>query len=47
MKNSTTTAVILKALDRQLKSLLVKDLKNFKSAQSKTNTQPTKQLMAA
>lgn len=47
MKNSTNTAVILKALDKQLKSLLVNDLKNFRSAQRKNNTQPTKQLMAA
>jgi hypothetical protein len=38
MKNANQTAVILKALDRQLKALLENDLKNFKSAHNK-NTQ--------
>jgi hypothetical protein len=32
MKNSTKTQVLLKALDIELKSLLSKDLKNFKAA---------------
>jgi hypothetical protein len=47
MKNSTQTTVILKAFDLELKALLVKDLKNFKSAQSKNNQDANKQLMAA
>ncbi|MDB5135598.1 MAG: hypothetical protein JWP37_2201 [Mucilaginibacter sp.] len=47
MKNSTQTAVILKSLDLELKALLKKDLKNFKSAQSKNNQHAGKQLMAA
>ena len=31
MKNSTNTAVILKAIDMELKTLLKKDLKHFKT----------------
>jgi hypothetical protein len=47
MKNSTQTTVILKSLDLELKSLLKKDLKNFRVAQSKNNQHAGKQLMAA
>ena len=47
MKNSTQTTVILKSLDLELKAIIKKDLKNFRSAQSKNNQQAGKQLMAA
>ncbi|HZX57983.1 MAG TPA: hypothetical protein VFE54_04635 [Mucilaginibacter sp.] len=47
MENSNHTAVILKALDIELKTLIENDLKNFKSTQSKNNQHACKQLMAA
>lgn len=47
MKNSNHTTVILKSLDMELKALLEKDLKDFKSTQSKNNQHAGKQLMAA
>lgn len=42
MKNSTKTTVMLKALDIELKNLLSKDLKNFKTSKQ-SNNQGTQQ----
>jgi len=46
MENSTQTTIILRSLDLELKALLKKDLKNFRSVQSKNNL-AGKQLLAA
>jgi hypothetical protein len=37
MKNSTKTTILLKAFDIELKAILVKDLKAFKTAQQHKN----------
>jgi hypothetical protein len=43
MKNSTKTTVILKALDLELKALLLADIQNFKSARSEQKQLQAKQ----
>jgi hypothetical protein len=47
MKNENKTTGMLKSLDLKLKTLLEKDLQNFRATQSKNNQPAGKQLMAA
>lgn len=47
MKNSTKTTVILKAIDLELKAMLLNDLKSFKSSKTENDQAARKQLMAA
>jgi hypothetical protein len=47
MKNSTKTIVLLKALDLELKTILERDIKNFKSAQQRKNNLAFLQQIAA
>jgi hypothetical protein len=42
MKASTTTTVILKSLDLELKALLQQDIKRFKTVHVKANHQSAK-----
>jgi hypothetical protein len=47
MKNSTKTTVLLKAFDIELRAILVKDLKAFKTAQQHKNNVAFLQQIAA
>ena len=48
MKTSTKTIVMLKALDMELRAIILNDLKNFKAnQQNKNNQDNSKQLLAA
>jgi len=47
MKNSTNTTVLLKALDLELKAILEKDIKEFKSEKQRKQNMAFLQLIAA
>jgi uncharacterized small protein (DUF1192 family) len=47
MKASTTTTVILKSLDLELKALLQQDIERFKAAKAKASSQCAPEKQAA